>query len=128
MAWASLNDPGSSRRHSRSEPLELPGPPALDGLPELDDCPDAGLCGEIWPLPVPVLPAFEYWLLPVPGPPGWLPNLSSIRPLVDRGLPEPLCCVEDWVPLCDSSLPRSICEPAPPWVPRFICWEPELPV
>jgi hypothetical protein len=55
-------------RSDPPEPLELPDP--VPDLPELDDCPEAELCGEIWPLPVPVLPAFVYWLLPVPGPPG----------------------------------------------------------
>jgi len=72
------------------------------------------LCGEIWPLPVPVLPAFVYWLLPVPGPPGWFRFLSSVRSLEEPGLPVPPCCwVVDWLP--------PLCELLPDWAPRFIC-------
>jgi hypothetical protein len=82
----------------RSDP-ELPEPPDPD-FPELDDCPDAGLCGEICPLPVPVLPALEYWVLPVPGPPDRFRAASSTRSLFDPGFPDPLCCcVEDWLPV-----------------------------
>src|SRR5579863_9138842 len=96
--------------YSRFDPLELPELPEPD-LPELDDCPEAGLCGEIWPLPVPVLPALVYWLLPVPGPPCWFFVLSSGRSLFWPGVVEPLCWVDDWLPL-------------PDWVPRFICCDP----
>src|SRR5579863_657796 len=84
--------------YSRFDPLELPELPDPD-LPELDDCPEAGLWGEIWPLPVPVLPALVDWL--VPGPPGRLRVASSIRSLFDPGTLEPLCCVDDWLPLPD---------------------------
>ncbi len=94
----------------RSDPLDPPELPEPD-LPELDDCPEAGLCGEIWPLPVPVLPALVYWLLPVPGPPCWFFVLSSGRSLFWPGVVEPLCWVDDWLPL-------------PDWVPRFICCDP----
>lgn len=106
----------------RSDPLELPEVPELEDLPELEDCPEAGLWGEIWPLPVPVLPALEYWPLPVPGPPGCLRILSS--GWTPGGVPvPPCCCVEDWLPLPDW-VPRFVCwEPLPDWLPRFICWE-----
>lgn len=116
--------------YPRSEPLELPELPDPD-LPELDDCPDAGLCGEIWPLPVPVLPAFVCWLLPVPGPPGWFRVLSSTLPTPVPGMLEPLCWVVDWVPLvCEVDpvwLSRFPCELLPDWAPRFCCCDPVLP-
>ena len=57
--------------------------------------------------------------------------LSSVRPLVEPGVPEPLCCVEDWLPLVCDEFPnwvsRSICEPLPDWLPRFVGCEPVLP-
>ena len=106
--------------YSRSDPPELPELPDPE-RPELDDWPEAGLCGEICPLPVPVLPALVYWLLPVPGPPDGLRILSSALSVFDHwscllGL---LCCVDDCVP--------PIFE-LPDWFPRFICCcEPVLP-
>jgi hypothetical protein len=115
------------------DPPDPPDPPELPEpeRPELEDCPEAGLCGEIWPLLVPVLPALEYWLLPVPGPPGCFRILSSVRSLVEPGMPEPLCWVDDLDPLVCDPVPdwvsRSVCEPLPDWVPRFICCEPVLP-
>jgi hypothetical protein len=107
-------------RYSRFEPLELPELPDPEDLPELDDCPEAGLCGEIWPLPVPVLPALVYWLLPVPGPPGRLRLVSSMRSLFDPGMLAPLCWVDDWLPLPDWVLRSICCEPLPDWFSRSI--------
>lgn len=92
-----------------SDPLELLPDP---DLPEVDDCPEAGLCGEIWPLPVPVLPAFVCCVLPVPGPPCSFHFLSSVRPVFDPGI-DPLWWVEVWLP--------PVFEPLPDWVPRSIC-------
>jgi hypothetical protein len=71
------------------------------------------LWGEICPLLVPVLPALEYWLLPVPGPPGWFRILSSGFSVFDPGMLDPLCCADDWLPLVWDELPD--------WVSRFIC-------
>ena len=88
----------------RSDPVDPPEPPEPEDLPELDDCPEAGLCGEIWPPLVPVLPALECCVLPVPGPPGRLLAVSSIRSPCEPGLPEPLCWPDHWLPLPDCVL------------------------
>jgi hypothetical protein len=107
-------DPQHYVLRSDSEPPELPDP---EDLPELEDCPEAGLRGEIWPLPVPVLPALVCWVLPVPGPPCSFRVLSSVRSVFDPGIPDPLCWVEDW-------LPPPVFEPLPDWLSRFICCDP----